>query len=71
MLENRFVRRIFGPKLKKKRKTHCGNLLNNVILVLCPSTNIRVVNPWRKRMGGHVTSIGEGGYAYRTFNKKT
>ena len=52
MLENRFVRRIFGPKLKKKGTTECRKLLNNAIPVLCPSTNIRVVNPWRKRMGG-------------------
>jgi hypothetical protein len=52
MLEKRFVRGIFEPKMKKKGTTQCRKLLNNAILVLCPSTNIRVVNPWRKRVGG-------------------
>jgi hypothetical protein len=46
------VGRIFGPKMKKKETKQCRKLLNNAILVFCPSTNIRFVNPWRKRMGG-------------------
>jgi hypothetical protein len=35
-------------------------LLNNAILVLCPSTNIRVVNQWRKRMDGACDKYGRG-----------
>jgi len=52
MLEKRFVMRISGSEMKKIGTTQDRKLLNNAILVLCPSTNIRVVNPWRKRMDG-------------------
>jgi len=71
MSENRFVMRIFGPKMKKDGTTQSTKLITKAILVLCPLTNIRVLNPWRRRWAGHVASVGEGGYAYRTFNTKT
>jgi hypothetical protein len=71
VLENRFVRRIFGPKMKKKGTTQWRKLFNNAILVLCPLTNILVVNPWRKRMDGACDKYRGGRICVQDFNKKT
>jgi hypothetical protein len=64
VLENRVLRRIFGPKREEDgswRKLH-----NDELHDLCSSPNIfRVIKSRRIRWAGHVACMGEGRGTYR------
>jgi len=65
VLENRVLRRIFGPKRDKVtgewRKLH-NEELN---YLYCSPNIVRVIKSIRMRLAGHVARIGEGRGVYR------
>ena len=71
MLENRVLRRIFGPKRDEVtgewRKLH-NEELNDLY---CPSLIVRVIKSRRMRSTGHVACMGERRGIYRVLLGKT
>jgi hypothetical protein len=70
VLENRVLRRIFGPKrdevMGERRKLHSGELHN---LYSSPHI-IRQIKSRRMRWAGHVASMGEARNVYRVLVRK-
>jgi hypothetical protein len=65
VIENRVLRRIFGPK-RDKVTGEWRRLHNKELNVLYSSPNIiRVIKSGRMRWAGHVARVGEGRGAYR------
>jgi hypothetical protein len=70
VLENRVLRRIFGPKrdevMGQWRKLHTGELHN----LNSSLERSRQIKSRRLRWAGHVACMGEGGNVYRVLVEK-
>jgi hypothetical protein len=64
ILENRVLRRIFGPKMEVDRSFRKFHNDEHHNLYSSPDI-IRVIKSWRVRWAGHVSRMGEGRGVYR------
>jgi hypothetical protein len=58
VFENRVLKRIFGPKRKKKEEVGINCIIRNLVMCICHQNIVMVIRSRRRRWVGHVACIG-------------